>query len=260
MKTQKIYIASCSFGKDSIATILLALENNEPLDKVVFAEVMFDNTRGISGEIPEHIEWVYSTAIPRLEQMGVKVEVVRTQDYMHFFYNTRSERAKEQYRGKREGFVIGGRCRMCNEKKRAITKLYKKEIGGEIIQYIGITIDEPARLQRLEGTNKTSLLAKYGYTAQMAVSKCKEYNLLSPIYEIGSRGGCWFCPNASNAHFMRLYTHHPSLWNELRQMSRAENLCSQMFKYSYTFAMYEAYIEKRLQQERDKQNQLKLFL
>ena len=26
------HIASCSFGKDSIATILLAIENNEPLD------------------------------------------------------------------------------------------------------------------------------------------------------------------------------------------------------------------------------------
>lgn len=81
-----IYIASCSFGKDSIATILLALEHNEPLDRVVFAEVMFDHSRGISGEIPEHIEWVYSTAIPKLEAMGVKVDVVRAErDYVYFF-------------------------------------------------------------------------------------------------------------------------------------------------------------------------------
>ena len=82
----KIHIASCSFGKDSIATILLALENNEPLDRVVFAEVMFDHERGISGEIPEHIEWIYNTAIPKLEQMGVKVDVVKSKkDYIHFF-------------------------------------------------------------------------------------------------------------------------------------------------------------------------------
>jgi 3'-phosphoadenosine 5'-phosphosulfate sulfotransferase (PAPS reductase)/FAD synthetase len=82
----KIHIASCSFGKDSLATILLALEHNEPLDRVVFAEVMFDHKRGISGEIPEHIEWVYSTAIPKLEQMGVKVDVVKSKkDYIHFF-------------------------------------------------------------------------------------------------------------------------------------------------------------------------------
>ena len=83
-----IYIASCSFGKDSIATILLALENGEPLDRVVFAEVMFDHSRGISGELPEHIEWVYSTAIPKLESMGVKVDVVRAErDYVYFFAN-----------------------------------------------------------------------------------------------------------------------------------------------------------------------------
>ena len=82
----QMHIASCSFGKDSVASILLALENNEPLDRVVFAEVMFDHERGISGEIPEHIEWVYNTAIPKLEQMGVKVDVVKSKkDYIHFF-------------------------------------------------------------------------------------------------------------------------------------------------------------------------------
>lgn len=82
------HIASCSFGKDSIATILLALENNEPLDRVVFCEVMFDHSRNISGEIPEHIEWVYSTAIPKLEAMGVKVDVVKSErDYLYFFAN-----------------------------------------------------------------------------------------------------------------------------------------------------------------------------
>lgn len=85
---EKLYIASCSFGKDSIATILLALEHNEPLDRVVFAEVMFDHHRGISGEIPEHISWIYSTAIPKFESMGVKVDVVRARrDYIYFFVN-----------------------------------------------------------------------------------------------------------------------------------------------------------------------------
>lgn len=82
------YIASCSFGKDSIATILLALENDEPLDRVVFSEVMFDHEKGISGEIPEHIEWIYNIAIPRLDSMGVNVDVVKSnKDYKYFFAN-----------------------------------------------------------------------------------------------------------------------------------------------------------------------------
>lgn len=88
VKDRPLYIASCSFGKDSLATILLALENNEPLDRAVFAEVMFDKERGISGEVPEHIEWVHNIAIPKLESMGVPVDVVRShKDYMYFFTN-----------------------------------------------------------------------------------------------------------------------------------------------------------------------------
>ena len=85
---QKLYIASCSFGKDSLATILLALNHGEPLDRVVFSEVMFDKQRGISGEVPEHINWIYGTAIPKLNAMGVQVDVVRAEkDYKWFFTN-----------------------------------------------------------------------------------------------------------------------------------------------------------------------------
>ena len=39
---EKKYIASCSFGKDSVATVILAKENNEPLDEIVYCEVMYD--------------------------------------------------------------------------------------------------------------------------------------------------------------------------------------------------------------------------
>ena len=38
------HVVSCSFGKDSIATILLALEHGELLDEAVYCEVMFDNS------------------------------------------------------------------------------------------------------------------------------------------------------------------------------------------------------------------------
>jgi 3'-phosphoadenosine 5'-phosphosulfate sulfotransferase (PAPS reductase)/FAD synthetase len=88
MNDRPTYIASCSFGKDSLATILLALEHNEPLDRAVFCEVMFDHERGISGELPEHIEWVHNVAIPKLESWGVKVDVVRAErDYIYYFRN-----------------------------------------------------------------------------------------------------------------------------------------------------------------------------
>ena len=50
------YVASCSGGKDSVATLLLAAQHNEPLDEAVFSEVMFD--QDTSGEVPEHRDFI----------------------------------------------------------------------------------------------------------------------------------------------------------------------------------------------------------
>lgn len=243
MKT-KIHIASCSFGKDSIATILLALEHNEPLDRVVFAEVMFDHERNISGEIPEHIEWIYNTAMPRLESMGVKVDVVRAPRDYKWYFSHKIQRGERK--GKFSGFPLGGMCFINRDcKVRAIKKYYKHLAEDhEVVQYIGIASDEPKRLARLkEGC--TSLLQKYQYTEQMAYDLCSEHNLLSPIYANRSRGGCWFCPNAKIHELAHLYTNHPHLWAELRELADTPNLASYGFRYGKTVAEVERWFNDR---------------
>ena len=249
----KMYIASCSFGKDTICTILLALENNEPLDRVVFAEVMFDNEKGISGEIPEHIEWVYNTAILKLESMGVKVDIVRAKDDYVSCVTHKLEKGDNA--GKLQGFPIAGRCKINSTcKVRPIREYYKKwQEEYEITQYIGIAVDEPIRLARL-GDGKTSLLAKYGYTEQMALDKCKEYNLVSPLYLNSYRGGCWFCPNAKIREFCQLRKQHPDLWEELKKLDLLENRVSNYFKYDKTLADIEK--EMDIKEWNDKQPKL----
>lgn len=252
----KLYIASCSFGKDSIATILLALENGEPLDRVVFAEVMFDHNRGISGEIPEHIEWIYNTAIPKLESMGVKVDVVRAKkDYVSLFHKVTTEKSKPQYRGKLRGFPIGRGCwGNSNLKITPIRDYYKQFQEYEIVQYVGIAIDEPERLSRLKG--KVSILAKYGYTESMAFEKAKEYGLLSPLYSTSFRGGCWFCPNQSLKNFIQLRKEHPHLWQELKNLSQTPNLRTYAFKYGQTLQQVEKDMDAK---ELNDRLQTKLF-
>ena len=69
------YISSCSFGKDSLATIILAKERGDPLDEVVYCEVMFDDH--ISGEIPEHRKFIHDVAIPKLDDWGIRTDVLR---------------------------------------------------------------------------------------------------------------------------------------------------------------------------------------
>lgn len=86
-KKNTLHIASCSFGKDSLATILLALEHGEPLDEAVYCEVMFD--KRTSGEVPEHRAFIYETALPRLERLGIPVRVLRSdKTYLNLFAGT----------------------------------------------------------------------------------------------------------------------------------------------------------------------------
>ena len=241
VKTKQIYIASCSFGKDSIATILLAMIHNEPLDKIVTSEVMFDNSRGISGELPEHIEWMKQIAIPKLKELtGIEVDIVRNEkdDYLTEFFKKRGIKTRHPERiGKYQGFLFGGFCRMNSVGKMTPIRKYLRQFES-YISYVGIAADESKRLARLN-KKSISLLAKYGYTEKMAFELCKQYDLLSPIYKTGSRGGCWFCPNQKAKGFCVLRRQHPELWEELRELSKSGNLITDKFIYDYTFDQME---------------------
>ena len=231
------YIASCSFGKDSIATILLAIENNEPLDGAVFSEVMFDLKRNISGENPEHIKWIYDVAIPKLEKLGCPVEVVRAErDYMHCFHNIIKS---GRYKGKKPGWPMGGKCVIQSQCKIPPVRRYYRRFNEPVTQYVGIAVDEPIRLARMK-PGQISLLAKYGYTEEMAMAKCVEYDLVSPIYQSSHRGGCWFCPNCKIPVFAEFRKKHPELWSELQLLSKEDNLAGFGFKYEMSFQEVEA--------------------
>lgn len=210
------YIASCSFGKDSIATILLAKEYNEPLDEIVYCEVMFD--KDISGELPEHRDFIYNKAIPTFESWGYKVTVLRSEKtYKDIFYRVKK-------RGNCAGNIYGFPPRHCwanGELKIPPIREYWKSQSEDVTQYVGIAIDEQVRLDRVvKSRNQMSLLEKYGYTEQMAKEKCIDYGLLSPIYSFSNRGGCWFCQNQSLCQLKELRSTHPELWKILLDMQK----------------------------------------
>lgn len=236
------YIASCSFGKDSIATILLAMLHNEPLDRIVSVEVMFDNARGISGEDPEHIQWVKEFAIPRLKELtGIDTDLIRNEkdDYLTEFFKKRGTKTKYPERiGKYQGFLLGGFCRMNSIGKMTPMRRYWRQFRRNYVSYVGIALDEPERLARLK-SNSVSLLAKYGYTERMAFDLCAKYDLLSPNYINSSRGGCWFCPNNKVKGFCHLRQHNPELWEELRKLSEVKGTISTKFCYDDTFTQME---------------------
>lgn len=222
------YIASQSGGKDSTASIILAHEHNEPLDLIIFSEVMFDEN--ISGELPEHIDFIKNKAIPVFEGWGYEVKILRAKlNYMDIFMREPT-RGKHFGTGKKTGFPMSGKCQINKSVKVLPIKNFLSSIDEEFTQYIGIAVDEPVRMNRIVNSgNKVSLLEKYGYTEQMAFELCKKYDLLSPIYAFATRGGCWFCPNARYAELKHLRTHHRDLWNKLLELEDEPDLIGNMW-------------------------------
>ena len=181
------YVASWSGGKDSTASIILAHENNEPLDLIIFSEVMFD--KDISGELPEHIDFIKNIAIPLFESWGYETKILHADlTYMDMFLR-QPTRGKRSGTGMITGFPMSGRCHVNRDAKILPIKRFLKSFEEGSTQYIGIAVDEPARLDRIvKSTDQVSLLQKYGYTEQMAFDLCKEYDLLSPRCKIVYRG------------------------------------------------------------------------
>lgn len=224
------HYAFCSFGKDSMATVLLALQHGEPLDGVIHCETMYDNKRGISAEQPEQAEWIHNVAIPKLEAMGAKVILTRSKwDMLSLFHRIRT---RGEYKGMKPGYPMQGKCYVegyC--KLKQIHKL-KKELG-EFVEYVGIAADEEPRLRRLKG-RKVSLLAKYGVTEAHAMQICKDAGLLSPTYEYTHRGGCFFCPSATINEMHHFSQMRPDLWDEVLALEHTPNIVGRKMKWPYT--------------------------
>ena len=183
--TKTKYVVSCSFGKDSIATILLALENNEPLDEIVYCKVIFDKTT--SGEVPEHEDFIQTKAIPFMEKNGLKVKILCREDENYVSCFTRKIK-RGRCQGMLRSFPLCGRCCIQRDLKLPPILKYQKSLAENTKSYVGIAYDEQERLLRLKA-GSVSLLEKYHFTEEDAKKKCIEYGLLSPIYEFSNRGG-----------------------------------------------------------------------
>lgn len=218
------YICSWSGGKDSTASIILAHLNNEPLDKIIMSEVMFNEE--ISGELPEQMEWVHNVAIPMFESWGYEVEILHSDmTYMDCFNLVNQGKRNSDRKGMKYGFPMAARCIINDRCKIRPIKNFYKAMEEEYIQYVGIATDEGKRLDKVhKDKTQISLLEKYGYTEEMALQLCREYNLLSPIYNHTSRGGCWFCPNARDCELRELRNKHNDLWQILLKLEEEPNL------------------------------------
>lgn len=226
------YVASISFGKDSLAMLIKIKELGMPLDEVIYCDIRFDED--ISGEMPKMAEFIPKAEKILKEKYGIKVRhLTYKKTFKEQFYTIKQ-------RGKHIGdnygfpFVIGAWCN--SRLKMEPIKAYLREQTEPIIQYVGIAYDEPKRYERLNHETHIAPLYDLKITEKEAIEICREAGLLSPIYEDSFRGGCWFCPKQRLSQLEFLYNTYPELWGILKGMEKDSH---NTFKPNHTLAELE---------------------
>lgn len=200
------HIASISYGKDSIAMLEAIKLLGWPLDRIITVDVWATPT--IPADLPPMVEFKDKADRIIKERYGIEVEHFKSEkSYEEYFYT-------KWARGKRKGQIYGFpyiKGPWCNGHLKV--NVIKKAVPKDAIQYVGIAIDEPERI-------KTSNIKRYplveiGWTEADCRKWCEENNLLNPIYENASRGGCWFCHNMQYGELRRLRREYPEYWKLL---------------------------------------------
>ena len=197
------YIASISYGKDSLAMLEVIKQHNMPLDRIVHVEIMATDT--IPADLPPMMEFKAKADAIIKERYGIEVEHLRAaKSYEKLFYTKRSK-------GNRAGTIIGWPMIGGSECQSTLKMppMHKIEKGN--ICYIGIAADEPNRFHNLTEF-KRSPLVEWGVTEAEARKMCEDLDLLSPIYTQSARGGCWFCHNQGVGLLRLLRKQYPKYW------------------------------------------------
>ena len=186
------YVASLSFGKDSMAMLIKIKELGLPLDEVIYVDIIFDDDT--SGETPEMASFIGKAEKILKEKFDIEVTHLRGVTFKEQFY-------KIKQRGKHVGdnygfpYTIGA---WCNDRlKLQPIKEYMRKQKEQVIQYVGIAYDEPERYERLNHETHIAPLYDLKITEKEAMEICEKYDLLSPIYKTSFRGGVLVLPKTT---------------------------------------------------------------
>lgn len=211
------YIASISWGKDSVAMLLLIIKNKLPLNEVVFYDtgVEFDAIYKVRDIIIE--KYLKPNNIKYTELKPNKTFMFKMLEYEH---KTRKGKIKRGY-----GWC-GGLCRWATTEKTTTINKYCKDA----IQYIGIAYDEPKRYERLPN-NKKAPLYDYKITEAEALKICYQNGLdYGGLYKILKRVSCWCCRNKNLKELKAYKEYLPNYFNKLIEL---ENIIGEPMKKPY---------------------------
>jgi 3'-phosphoadenosine 5'-phosphosulfate sulfotransferase (PAPS reductase)/FAD synthetase len=217
------YIASVSFGKDSLAMLLRLIEENKPLDEVVFYD---------TGMEFECIYNLRNKVLALLEEHNIKYTELKPKET--FLYTMFEKQVKKRNGTIGKGYSwCGGRCRWgTTEKLKAIEKHCKGNY-----EYVGIAYDEQNRLSKERKGKKLFPLAEWKMTEKDCLEYCynKGYNWNEDgieLYSILDRVSCWCCCNKNLKELENYYKYLPRYWNKLKELQSKTDRPMKYNKYT----------------------------
>lgn len=217
------YIASVSFGKDSLAMLLRLIEEDKPLDEVVFYD---------TGMEFECIYNLRNKILPLLQAHNIKYIELKPKDT--FLYTMFEKPVKKRNGTIGKGYSwCGGRCRWgTTEKLKAIEKHCKGNY-----EYVGIAYDEQNRLSKERKGNKLFPLAEWKMTEKDCLKYCynKGYNWNEDgieLYSILDRVSCWCCCNKNLKELKNYYKYLQKYWNKLKELQSKTDRPMKYNKYT----------------------------
>lgn len=204
------YIASISYGKDSLKMLDVIKTRGLPLDRIITFDVWA--TDDIPADLPQVTEFKKRMDAYIKDKYGIEVEhlCARRKNGEKITYEKEFYKVKQK--GYRKGTIFGFpfvRGAWCNSRLKLNAKRGAVKKGD--MEYIGIAYDEKKRLERLTET-RIAPLADFGIDEDLCGLHCKYEGILSPTYENSYRDGCWFCHNQSADQLRLLRKKHPQLW------------------------------------------------
>ena len=232
------HCASVSFGKDSLAMLLLILEKEIPLDEVIFYD---------TGMEFGAIYSIRDSVSKMLNERNIKFTEISPPNT--FIYDMLHREIHKKNGTIQHGFGwCGGACRWgTGIKTRALDK-YTKNCHV----YVGIAADEPERLARL-GANKSSPIANAGMTEKDCLEFCHQNGFFwnegrIELYTILNRVSCWCCRNKNIKELRNIYLYLPQYWDRLKELQLQIDMPMKhgytVFDLEYRFEIEKEWIAK----------------
>ena len=206
------YIASVSFGKDSLAMLLMLIEKNYPLDYVVFYDtgMEFDSIYNIRDKVKE-----------QLKELNIEYVELHPQEpfWISMLIREVKYRKKEGYH---YGFQwCGGACRWGTSGKLQAIKKFKKSLNDDVTDYVGIAYDEPKRFEKAKQEGKVLPLVDWEMTEKNCLEYCRNKGYFwheggVDLYDCLDRVSCWCCRNKNLKELKAIYMYLPKYWKWLK--------------------------------------------